>query len=830
MKDFVHTYARHSWWDSMLSRLLVVVPLLSILCGMGVTAGAQISCESQCGINYGACATACGANNICQQQCTANYNTCLAGCATPIPTPCTSGCGPTPTPPPASGSLYPKFIVLSVIYAPPGQRSSVNYGGNETMGTTMSWGSVFTTKTSTSVSANGPIFGGSVSSAWTQTSDASGSMSVNSSSSSDLTVPGPTSSNAGINHEADVIAIWLNAKADFTWDNASASYRWKYGIDTRDPVIGMDVVYLHVYDLKRPGNLAGNTSLQRNWAGPGQGLTATDFGQILRANPFANGSPNVDAQTRFYAYATVPYTKPSCDSSGHPITQPITKSYTLNYSTAESRARSASSSYDVTFTASAAIQPFLKVQASQSFTWTNRSGTSVTSSSGQTARLSVTGPSDCSYQGDESIAVYQDNVYGTFMFAYLSQPTTLSRPLDELDSEPIAIVTPAPTPTATAPPPPNGGKNATVGVSVPATMVAGQDYTATFTLRNTGSVAWNPVGSGCNSFRLGAQNPQDNRTWGPRRLSLPNTVAPGASTTLTATITAPSTPGVYDFQWKMMQECVAWFGSSSANVAIAVNSLPTSTPIPGARDISDFNGDGQTDLLGQYTDGRVSGWQMSGPSTLSTAYIYPLSLPGWTIRGSGDFDADGATDIVAQHQNGTIVVWLMDGLALTSSSYVHAQPQDDWTVRGVADFNADGWPDILLQADDDRVRVWFMNGLVVQSRQNLAPTTAAWTLRGTGDFNADGQPDILCEHTDGHPQIWLMNGTAVASKVTPYSQPVAGRGIRGTGDFDGDGKTDILWQYGDGRIEYWRMDGTTFAGTGSVYNQALPGWKLRYSK
>jgi RHS repeat-associated protein len=48
-------------------------------------------------------------------------------------------------------------------------------------------------------------------------------------------------------------------------------------------------------------------------------------------------------------------------------------------------------------------------------------------------------------------------------------------------------------------------------------------------------------------------------------------VAPGTSTTFNFNVTAPTTPGVYNFQWKMVRDGVQWFGALSANVAVGVN-------------------------------------------------------------------------------------------------------------------------------------------------------------------------------------------------------------------------------------------------------------------
>jgi hypothetical protein len=108
--------------------------------------------------------------------------------------------------------------------------------------------------------------------------------------------------------------------------------------------------------------------------------------------------------------------------------------------------------------------------------------------------------------------------------------------------------------------------------SVPSTMAAGQSYAVSIRLRNVGTQSWNPIGPQCNAYRLGSANPYNNGTWLPAtRVELPAPVAPGGEVTLGFTVTAPATPGTYNFQWQMVQECVTWFGDFSPNVAVSVN-------------------------------------------------------------------------------------------------------------------------------------------------------------------------------------------------------------------------------------------------------------------
>ena len=113
---------------------------------------------------------------------------------------------------------------------------------------------------------------------------------------------------------------------------------------------------------------------------------------------------------------------------------------------------------------------------------------------------------------------------------------------------------------------PTGNNAAFVTQSVPATMNAGQTYSVSLTLQNTGTSTW----SAANNYKLGSQNPADNTTWGTGRATLAANVAPGAQYTFTYNITAPATPGTYNFQWKMLREGVEWFGAATTNLTVKV--------------------------------------------------------------------------------------------------------------------------------------------------------------------------------------------------------------------------------------------------------------------
>ena len=140
---------------------------------------------------------------------------------------------------------------------------------------------------------------------------------------------------------------------------------------------------------------------------------------------------------------------------------------------------------------------------------------------------------------------------------------------------PPAPVTPVSAPIASAP----GLNNAQfVSQSIPTTMTAGQSYPVSVTMLNNGSSAWSET----TMDRLGSQSPQDNLTWGLGRVMLGSgeKILSGQTKTFSFNVTAPSTPGAYNFQWGMLEELVQWFGAYSPVVSVTVNAAAKTPVIP----------------------------------------------------------------------------------------------------------------------------------------------------------------------------------------------------------------------------------------------------------
>lgn len=116
--------------------------------------------------------------------------------------------------------------------------------------------------------------------------------------------------------------------------------------------------------------------------------------------------------------------------------------------------------------------------------------------------------------------------------------------------------------------------SAFVSQSVPTTMTVGASVPVSLTFRNTGTFAW----SANQTFKLGSQQTQDNNTWGFNRVSLSATdiINQGQTQQFSFNVIAPTVPGDYLFQWKLVQDSTAtWFGDASPVVIVHV--VPSST-------------------------------------------------------------------------------------------------------------------------------------------------------------------------------------------------------------------------------------------------------------
>ena len=123
-------------------------------------------------------------------------------------------------------------------------------------------------------------------------------------------MPGPASDYIGLDHDYDLIEVWINPVMLFTVYNTTIAGEtkigwWGYGSSALDPTAPIDIWSIPAGCLN--GDFAQTLSacaaplgaFQRTWAasenwpsGQGPGLTQTDLNNILAADPWGRCTPN----------------------------------------------------------------------------------------------------------------------------------------------------------------------------------------------------------------------------------------------------------------------------------------------------------------------------------------------------------------------------------------------------------------------------------------------------------------------------------------------------------------------------------------------------------
>jgi hypothetical protein len=379
-----------------------------------------------------------------------------------------------------SGYINPKYVVLGVTYAPPGNQSFVQYADSTMIGTSTAFTSTTSNKigysvsVSDTISASGtvPDIGGkwgvsdtttgTYAQNFTDEGDTSSSVAITSTDTWTTKVPGPASPYVGVDHDYDVIWLWLNPLLNFTATKigtAAPTITWTgYSFDY-DDIPEMDIygVYLGWLNghLSTPGpNTSDLVPLERTWAGAssnGQVWTAgtspsllnstntavdaTDAAAIEAADPFSKAGYTVtipagsetssDGRFTLTGNQVVDYEQPP--AGGQPFTQQLTESTTKT----QTQGEGAKYTYDIEYSLQDKFSgSFLwdswstTITSSDTLTWTDQWSKTNTEQTGETATGSVTGPpcvvsgSGCNpvYTGPTEFEVFEDNVYNTFMY------------------------------------------------------------------------------------------------------------------------------------------------------------------------------------------------------------------------------------------------------------------------------------------------------------------------------------------------------------------------------------------------------------------------------
>jgi hypothetical protein len=366
-----------------------------------------------------------------------------------------------------------------------------------------------------------------------------------------------------------------------------------------------------------------------------------------------------------------------------------------------------------------------------------------------------------------------------------------------------------------------------VSQNVPTSLQPGQSFTANLKFLNTGTTTWSGP-----AYYFASQNPPFNSTWGGNGVSLFGfSAAPGETMDVTFTATAPSTPGIYNFQWQMYENGgVGFFGQMSTNVAIQVgsaladNAAFVSQTVPTMAvghtysvSVTMNNSGTSTWTAGNYYLGSQnsqgnSTWGLNRINLSSsvapgsqTTFTFNVTSP--SNPGNYNFQWQMAKDGVGYFGN------MSTNLSVVVSSLCHA-PMIDLDHDGIADlgYYRDGvWGFLKSSAGYSLASAQFFSW----GGAGLAPITA--------DFDGDGKVDFayIVPPSGGQSAAY-----AILKSSTNYAYPQAQFVPAGfpslgdtpvVGDFDGDGKADPgIWRETQG---VWIIPQSSSGYTSYVFSQ-----------
>ena len=319
-----------------------------------------------------------------------------------------------------AGTVNPSYVVLTVVYAPPGTNggkssSTVSYGSGSTTGSTTSVSNSF--KQAYSIAADtGAGFignGGGVGLSFTYGVNASDGEALDIKKSSNTTITRPGPSVDGIDHDRDTIYLWLNPVVSLSLNSSSAVWTFN-GSGTAD------IQYVYVGWLRNPSCSQDATHpecMPDNMRSKlkAYGINEADFPDILAHDAFASG-PTTPDPARYQALNfTFPYEPPF--SATDPV--PTTTFNVSNSSTATTNS-STTDDYkvDLTIHQEGNYLGLVKESMKTTGSWEWSSTATKSSSTGTTDSASVTvgGPA-FGYTGSTDIEIYFDKIYKTFVFA-----------------------------------------------------------------------------------------------------------------------------------------------------------------------------------------------------------------------------------------------------------------------------------------------------------------------------------------------------------------------------------------------------------------------------
>ncbi|HEX7536247.1 MAG TPA: fibronectin type III domain-containing protein, partial [Dermatophilaceae bacterium] len=203
------------------------------------------------------------------------------------------------------------------------------------------------------------------------------------------------------------------------------------------------------------------------------------------------------------------------------------------------------------------------------------------------------------------------------------------------------------------------------------------------------------------------------------------------------------------------------------SVASAASNPVTPGATAAVTKLTDFNRDGNTDLIARDAAGNL--WLYRGDGT--GGFLAAVNLgTGWNgltaLASPGDMTGDGNADVMGRDTAGTM--WLYPGNG-TSGLTTRRSLGTGWnaysTITAAGDMIAGGRPD-LFALDSTTGILWvypYTGNAVGGTRVQVRTGLTGFTITGPGDISGDGRADVLARNGAGLLFSYLGSGTGTAA-------------------------------------------------------------------
>jgi len=242
----------------------------------------------------------------------------------------------------------------------------------------------------------------------------------------------------------------------------------------------------------------------------------------------------------------------------------------------------------------------------------------------------------------------------------------------------------------------------------------------------------------------------------------------------------------------------------------------------------DFNGDGQTDIVGRCADDGY--WWVAlnheGTDLAVQRWTRWSTNVTWTNVMVGDFNGDGRDDIVGRvAHNGDWWVAQSTGSGFTNTKWTRWSTNVTWTDVMVGDFNGDGRDDIVgrVAHNGDWWVAQSTGANFANAKWTRWSTNVTWTDVMLGDFNGDGRDDIV-GRVAHNGDWWVAQSTGsyfANAKWTRWSPNVTWVSVISV-DYNIDGCSDIIGCVASNG-DWWAARSN---GSNGFVNQRLGNWDL----